>query len=400
VDRGLLIETAINPMTLADYDLVVQHRQVPFVSYPQEWCPAMFKRAVRHIVDLALELAGHGLMLKDAHPWNVLYEGTAPVYVDWGSIVSIEESGPWSGLDEFHRFCLNPLRLMSRNLGHIARAMLPTDVGVTDSDVGALCGELPSRGPAGIRSRQRLARLSESIRDRLKNSAGPQRSLAEVFRRLREEVEGVPVPEGAVSTPIATRRDRRTASDVQGERMAVLRRVIRSLNPSTMLAIGGRDVMEVIAPPPCDASLVAFGVDPSWVTDLYRQVDDERWAILPLMMDITKPTPSIGWGSHWAIDARERFRCQLVVAADCVPHLAKTRQFSPPLIVDGLAAFASKWLIVEWPNPAELSHSAGSSGAGPGFRCEEFASALGKEFGLVRLIPVPQAATTVIVCER
>jgi hypothetical protein len=320
--------------------------------------------------------------------------------VDWGSIVSIEESGPWSGLDEFHRFCLNPLRLISRNLDHIARAMLPTDRGVTDSDVGTLCGELPSRRPAGIRARRRLARLTESIRGRLKHSAGLPRSLAEEFRQLREEVEQVPVPEGAVSTLVATRQDRRTASDAQGGRMATLRRVIRSLSPSTMLAIGGRELMDVIAPPPCEATLVAFGADPSWITDLYRRVDDARWVILPLIMDITKPTPSIGWGSHWAIDARERFRCQLLVVADCVPQLAEMRHFSMPLIVEGLAAFASKWLIVEWPNPAEHSRSAGPSGGGPEFRCEEFAEALEKTFREVRCIPVSQAATTVILCER
>lgn len=395
VERGLLIETTIKPMTLAEYDLIVQHRRVRVVSYPQEWCPAMFKRAVRHIVDLALELAGHGLMLKDAHPWNVLYEGTAPVFIDWGSIVSIEESEPWSGLDEFHRFCLNPLKLMSRNLDHLARAMLPTDRGVTDSDVAALCGNLPSRRPAGIRARQRLARLTESIRGRLNHSAEPRRCLTEELRRLREEVERVPVPEGAASTHVATRQDRRTASEAQDERTATLRRVIRSIGPATMLAIGGRDLMEVITPPPCEATLVAFDADPSWITDLYRQVDETQGAILPLIMDLTKPTPSIGWGSHWAIDARERFRSQLVVAAD-VAHLAKDRHFAMPLIVEGLAAFASRWLIVEWTNPAERS---GSSGGRSEVRCEEFAAALETAFRDVRCISVSQT-TRVIVCER
>src|ERR1044071_4790464 len=74
IERGLLIESELTELTFDDYPVVVKHRIVPFISYPNEWCAAMLKDAALTTVDLAIELARHRLTLKDAHPWNLLFD--------------------------------------------------------------------------------------------------------------------------------------------------------------------------------------------------------------------------------------------------------------------------------------------------------------------------------------
>src|SRR5690349_8400138 len=86
VERGLLIESELTDLAVDRYAMIVRHRVVPFVSYPNEWCAAMLKDAALTIIDLVTELSRRGLTLKDAHPWNLLFDFTRPVYVDLTSI--------------------------------------------------------------------------------------------------------------------------------------------------------------------------------------------------------------------------------------------------------------------------------------------------------------------------
>ena len=46
----------------------------------------MLRDAALAILTLAAELAERGLTLKDSHPWNVLFHGTRPVWVDVTSV--------------------------------------------------------------------------------------------------------------------------------------------------------------------------------------------------------------------------------------------------------------------------------------------------------------------------
>ena len=89
VERGLLVETYPTGLKLAGYELILQHRTVPFPAYPEEWCPLMLKDAALTQLELLSELAACGFTLKDAHPWNILFDGWKPVYVDLASIVPL-----------------------------------------------------------------------------------------------------------------------------------------------------------------------------------------------------------------------------------------------------------------------------------------------------------------------
>ena len=78
--RGLLVPATPTDLTLEGYGLVVRHPTIPFVSRPTEWLPEMLRDAALTTLDLLEALADYGLTLKDAHPWNVLFDGATPVH--------------------------------------------------------------------------------------------------------------------------------------------------------------------------------------------------------------------------------------------------------------------------------------------------------------------------------
>ena len=124
IKKGLLVETEVSSFSMNDYPLVLKHRVVPFVSYVYEWPSLMLKDAALALIEIAMELAKEGLSLQDAHPWNMLFNGSKPIYVDFGSIAPARPDTLWRAADEFYRFFVYPLQLMSHGYSRIARWLL------------------------------------------------------------------------------------------------------------------------------------------------------------------------------------------------------------------------------------------------------------------------------------
>jgi len=321
--QGLLIETERADVELDGYSLVLRHPTVPFVSYPNEWCPPMFKTAVLALLDLASELAERGLALKDAHPWNLVYHGCRPVWVDVGSIVPDAAPG-WSPAGEFVRFCLNPLLLMAGGASRVARHLLPDYEGIGPSELGLVAsGPLRRRAAAGL-----AARVSRDLPRGTGARAG-------FFRDLRARIADIAVPgEHAATTP-------GRPSD------AAVRSLIEDLQPVSLLAVESPSSARIASRD--GVPVVALDRDESEVSALYGAARAEELELLPLVMDFTLPTPSRGIAEHAQIAATRRLRCDLVVALGVVERIRADYGLAQGKILEGLAAFAGRWVAVDGP---------------------------------------------------
>src|SRR5712692_4244807 len=115
--RQLLVDTEITDLELDGYALVLKHRTIPFVSHCYEWCGEMLKAAALSVLELERELLKHGLTLQDAHPYNVLFDGPTPVWVDLGSLVPVCHGEPWQAYEEFPAYFTRPLKIMAAGRG-------------------------------------------------------------------------------------------------------------------------------------------------------------------------------------------------------------------------------------------------------------------------------------------
>src|SRR5262245_5200851 len=161
--RDLLVHSERTNLTLEGYGMVVHHQLVPFVSYPNEWCAAMFKDAALTYLNLLEELIPRGLTLKDTHPWNLLFEGAKPVYVDFTSIrpLALDSGGP--DYNKFCRYYVYPITLMAREHGRIARYLLPDYEGILASVFSSLTGRHDSRHRLTSRLKSRLHHRLRSV---------------------------------------------------------------------------------------------------------------------------------------------------------------------------------------------------------------------------------------------
>ena len=87
VEQKLLVESTVVDLQLPPFAMVVQHRAVRYVTYAPEWPGGMLRRAADLVLTIQELLSHEGLMLQDGHPWNVLFDGVQPRFVDLTSIV-------------------------------------------------------------------------------------------------------------------------------------------------------------------------------------------------------------------------------------------------------------------------------------------------------------------------
>lgn len=382
-----LVATEIADCTLDGYGLVLKHKKIPVVSYASEWCTAMFKDAALLMSRFQEVLLPIGYTLKDGHPWNVLFDGAVPKFVDFGSIVPYEPRVASFFLREFRATFLYPLLLRSAGLGPYADSALVahTILGAYDSPskaviYRALRSNIPARLWLIHRYRDyQIRRLWE------RNPSEALRQLQHQVRAIREEPRGEGVYQPKRGPP-----DRRAAA---------LTETLEKLRPRSVIFIGIRDHEDALTAEAQGARVLVADVDDARLNKLYRYVAAHQLNILPVRMDITGPNlVHGGWGLCSA--AEERFKCELVVLGSVIERLVRKRRISFAELTRYLSAFSKKWAIVRfddqpWPGMEywETLHRTK-------YNIESFKAHLRRQFSEVLLLEESEDSRGLLLCVR
>jgi hypothetical protein len=401
MDRGLLIQSEPTDLALDGFGLVVQHRAVPFVSYPHEWCMAMFKDAALAYLALAEQLGELGLKLKDSHPWNLLFDSTRPVYVDFTSVTNRAVDGPQINADKFSQYYLYPLLLMAEGHERIARYLLPDFDGIRRADVVQLTRrELPAARAEGPTSRARslLRQLPFGSRQTLSNTVRSVRS--HPIEQMRRAIEGVAVPMTSRTGPAEAQHPSSPALAVRNPPIEQrVHTIVGELNPCSLLTIrpriGAYSVADVIG----RRATVLVDTDSTYISHMYADARNRQLPLLPLIVDFTDPTPSRGLSSHVSIAATDRLACECTVALGLVEHVVLARHLSFNHLADGLAQFTKRWLLVEFRGEGVGDDRRPRQASPPWYTVDTFVTALRTRFGSVRTEPSGPDAF-LVVCEK
>jgi hypothetical protein len=95
------------------WSAVLEHESIPFVSYPYEWPFGMLRDAALLHLDLLDAALNEDVILKDATPFNVQFNGATPVFIDIGSFMRLPPGAAWVGYRQFCELFLYPLMLQA-----------------------------------------------------------------------------------------------------------------------------------------------------------------------------------------------------------------------------------------------------------------------------------------------
>jgi SAM-dependent methyltransferase len=317
-------------------------------------------------LDLAAGLLPEGFGLKDATPYNVLFRGASPVFVDVLSIERREPRDPiWLAYAQFTRTFLLPLLVNKEFRVPLDRTLLSRRDGLEAEEVYSLCGPLQKllphfltlvTVPSWLGARYKAA--DQSIyRPRLVNSA-EQASfiLGSLLKRLKRLLSKV-APTGKRTSPWT----RYMSSDLDyspehfAGKEAFIENALDELKPRNVLDIGCNTGHFSAIAARRGACVVALDSDPDVVGEAWRMARRENLDILPLVVNIARPSPAVGWRNRECLSFLDRacgnFDAVLMLAL--VHHLLVSEGIPLTEIAELASMLSAKWLVIEYIDPQD-----------------------------------------------
>ena len=290
---------------------LLEHEAVPFPSYPGEWCPSMLRAAGLLTLDLASELLEEGLGLKDATPLNVLFNGSQPIFVDALSVEVRDSQSPiWFAYGQFVRTFVLPL-IASRHLGwSLRRTFTGARDGLRPEELYPL---LPwrSRLSSGVFGAVTGPKLLGGLSRRAPSPSirMDDRRAGFVLRGLLGQLRGAiesQVGELPESDWTSYRDPAEHSTEYDATRLEIVENVIRDHRPGRMLDVGANDGAFSAMAASLGVDVVAIERDEAVIERALRQGLLRSPRVLPLVVDLTDPTPATGWRNEERMSFLER----------------------------------------------------------------------------------------------
>jgi len=123
---------------------------------------------------------------------------------------------------------------------------------------------------------------------------------------------------------------------------------VRKVGAKTVWDLGGNTGIFSRVAVDAGAFVVSSDIDPAAVEINYRQVKEKKeQTLLPLVLDLTNPSPALGWHNRERDAFVERGPADVVLALALVHHMAIANNV-PLERVAGFFASCGEWLIIEF----------------------------------------------------
>jgi hypothetical protein len=293
----------------------------------------------------------HDMVLKDASAYNVQFVRGRPIFIDTLSFARYEEGPPWVGYRQFCQHFLAPLALVAHRDARLlqllrvhmdgipldlARALLPLRAWLN------LHLLLHIRFHAGYQRRYEGDRLAASkVRRMSKQSLGNVvKALESATKKLQWKAEG---------TEWAEYYDGDSYEEgAAAHKRAVVAEYLDEIAPSEVWDLGANTGVFSRIAAGRGIETLAFDVDPACVDRNYRQVrKDGETRLLPLLLDLTSPSPALGWATDERDSIIDRSSADAAMALALIHHLAISNNVPLGHIAAFLARLADD-LIVEF----------------------------------------------------
>lgn len=360
---GLLSASGLDGFLTENQDgSLYEHERIPFQSYPFEWAPEMLHAAATLTLDIAEKCLEERLGLKDATPYNVLFRGPQPVFVDVLSFEKREPGDPiWLPYAQFERNFTLPL-LLNRKLGiSPAQIFKSSRDGIEPQEVHQLIGRARRLAPPFLSLVTIPTWLnafeSQSIY-RPRTQQDPERAsfvLDRVFKSLRKKLRR-----------FAPRHTESQWSEYMGkncsytgEQFSAKAEFVESsvdrCAPSTLLDIGCNNGFFSLMAAKKGARVVSIDSDPIVVGHLWKEASARKLDILPLVADISRPSPALGWRNRECPALLDRLegRFDTVLMLALVHHLLVTERVPLAEIVELAFDLCTRHAIVEYIGPGD-----------------------------------------------
>lgn len=415
VGAGLLVGYAPVSVDLAvapGAALVIRPRELPVISYPYEWAFSQLREAALLTLEVQRRALASGMWLRDASAYNVQFDAGRPILIDSLSFEVADLESPWPAYRQFCKHFLAPLALMAHRdprCGLMLRDFidgLPLDLAASllpgRTRLGGLLPHLHLHAGADRRAqRAEIQGASEPGAAQSRARAMNRTRHEALLDSLRRAVEGLHLELG--SHWLSYTRQTSYTETAAASKREIVERMLAAAGGTVVWDLGANvgTYSDLAAGP--GRQVIAFDQDPAVVELHWRSLSPERRAsVLPLVNDLTNPSPALGWGHAERRSMLERGPADVAMALALVHHLAIGNNVPLPRIAE-LLARAGRRVVVEFvpkEDPMVQQLLAGRRDIFDQYSLEAFRAALGDWFVTMDEASVTDSLRTMFLLER
>ncbi|MGE4608297.1 MAG: SAM-dependent methyltransferase, partial [Myxococcota bacterium] len=346
VEHGLLIphETVDEPNE-ADSYVTLKPERVDFVSYPSEWSFSQLRAAALLTLQIQQAALRFEMTLKDASAYNVQFHRGAPVFIDTLSFEIYEPDTPWTAYRQFCQHFLAPLALMSYRDVRLAKLLRVNLDGIPLDLARRL---LPRRAWLNIhlflhiRMHAGYQNRYQTATEAVKVKPIPKKSLENLLTALEKAVEKLHWnAEGTEWADYYQGDSYSKAAEEQKHR--IVAGYLDRAQPASVWDLGANTGEYSRLATRRGMLTLAFDVDPACVDRNYRAMRREsETRLLPLLLDLSNPSPSLGWAHDERASLVGRGPAELVMALALIHHLAISNNVPLDRVADWFARLAGR----------------------------------------------------------
>lgn len=383
---------------------IIQPERVPFISYPYEWAFGQLKDAALATLSIQRRARKVGMSLKDASAYNIQFVRGKATLIDTLSFEIYKEGQPWVAYRQFCQHFLAPLALMALKDVRLNQLLRIYIDGVPLDLASEL---LPSK-----------TRLNFGLLTHIHLHASAQKKYSGADVKSRAAMMSKQAMTGLLDSLDATVRkldwnpggtewgnyyDITNYSDAAFEhKKQLVREWAARVKPALVWDLGANNGVFSRVAGESGAYVVSSDVDPTAVEQNYRiSKEAKEQNLLPLLLDLTNPSPSIGWANQERDAFYGRGPADMVLALALIHHLAISNNVPLPQLADFLANWG-KWLVIEFVPKSDSQVQrllVSREDIFPTYTREGFEAAFKQRFNIREAVPVRESERVLYLME-
>jgi len=332
--------------------LVISPEKIPFISYPYEWSFDAYRDAALTTLKIQEIALNHGMTLKDASAYNIQFVKGRPVLIDTLSFEIYKEGHPWIAYGQFCRHFLAPLMIMARVDVQLGKMMMNHIDGIPlDVAKKVLKGRGGFAAWLHIKMQARSIAKHEkqknvSNRKNVKMNLPKSRQIA-IVQSLARTVTNLKMKNRQTEWGDYYNITNYNESSF-GLKENLVKQYFEKIGQTKMTwDFGANDGTFSRIALKNSQLVVAFDIDPIAINKNYNDIKKSKEKMLPLLLDLTNPSPSIGFANQERKSIDQRSKPDVIIMLAIIHHLAISNNLPFEMLAQWLSTLC-KYLIIEF----------------------------------------------------
>ena len=317
---------------------------IPFISYPYEWCFEQLQDAALLTLKILRNAIDHGMILKDATPYNIQFLSGKPVFIDTLSFEKYHPHKPWIAYRQFCETFLYPLLTTKYTGLEIHRLFMAYPEGIP---AAVAASTLPAKARFSLGNWLHVFLPASVKKGKGKLETGFNKSkLLRIVDHLENVIKSL--TSSVVNQSVWNLYyEEEILNEQYLNRKKELVKAMMKESDQNIIDLGCNRGLFSNLVANSDRNIVAADDNAYSISQLYKEVRQNKNHILPLCIDLMNPPGDAGFGNGERKAFYQRMRFDLCLSLALVHHICIGKNVPFEKLASFLARVATS-LIIEF----------------------------------------------------